>query len=202
MVKPSLTFLLVSNFVERPVNGGDMKAKQLLILGVTSLGLGSLLFIASTEFRSSDLKKVVSFQTQVRDNQYKAASNKSKASDNDGILISASHQGILDYSRRQNAPAKKEMLNDLEDLVAQEKARYEQIFNQYKSAIKAYEMLSSNFDELIRDKAPINARSAVDREMQKQAQEILDLQQETNIAYTALMAKYDEVVPIIVANYF
>ncbi|HXW52795.1 MAG TPA: hypothetical protein VEL47_01690 [Myxococcota bacterium] len=180
-----------------------MNTKQFLIYGVISLGTASLLFISSPGFRSFKSKTAVPIQPQIRNEEKKTLGHEQKARDNDGVqLIFASPQEALDYARRQSASPRKDILNELEGLVAQEKARYERTFNEYKGAIREYENLSSNFDGLIRDDGPYRARSAFDKEMQIQAEKILDLQQKANLAYTALMAKYDDVIATLVAKHF
>lgn len=97
---------------------------------------------------------------------------------------------------------KNEVIDELESLVAQEKARYNIVVDEYKNAIKAYEELSSDFDAMVHDEARRHEVKGLDKDLQSQAQEILKFERLANTAYTALMAKYDEVVPLIMARHF
>lgn len=61
---------------------------------------------------------------------------------------------------------------------------------------------SSDFDALLNGGGEAKALKSMDEEMLQQGQEVLRLRQEANDAYSALITKYDEAVPFILAKHF
>jgi hypothetical protein len=102
----------------------------------------------------------------------------------------------------QDAPPKMGVFEELESLVTEAKVHYEEVFNEYKNAIKTYEMLSADFDAKIRQDADKSLLRPIEEKLQAQAQEVIRFKEKSNSAYLKLMASYDEAVPAILEKHF
>lgn len=180
-----------------------MRNRTILILSLLGLTLVSLVLVRQNPKGEAENKNYVEEDSPAsnrQDEKGKADNVKSKASMFANSLPLP--KDTLGDVHAEHAQPKNEILVELEGLISKEKTLYEEVFQQYQNAIDKYKELSLDFDSLLNDGEEPQTLTSIDKEMLDQAKEIYRLEKEANSAYLGLMAKYDEVIPLIMAKHF
>lgn len=103
---------------------------------------------------------------------------------------------IAAHSTRANNDA----IDELNRLISPAKQSYQAVLTPFQDALKDYEKISRDFDQMVAQGVPEEELRTLDQIRLENAQELLVLQEKANQAYRKLMTEYDRIIPHIIGK--